>query len=535
LNSTQLTVVRSGLALPSPATGELVVSDDEVRGWVLRGGILRRIQRYAVSRLVTERLSTSGRPMLLWPLRLMARRCYIVDSDGLEREITIALLLRWTAQLIREVFGRKALLRQVEGEIAALAKPAPQSSIRTGIRLAAPVYVRSDMSFGVRAGGSVGHIAGVLHELARELGPPILLTTAAVPTVQSGVEVHVVGVPEAFWNFRELPSLALNGVFHDHAIRAINGRPVSLVYQRYSLNNYAGVRLARQLDVPLVIEYNGSEIWMNRHWGRALKYEALAESIELLNMNAADLVVVVSRAMRDELVGRGVAGNRILVNPNGVDPERYSPAVDGTALRRQYDLEGKTVIGFISTFQPWHGADVLARAFVILMRRQPALRESVRLLMIGAGSGVTAAREAIAAGGLDANVRFTGLVPQEDGPAHLAACDILASPHVPNPDGSPFFGSPTKLFEYMAMRRAIVASDLDQIGEVLRHGETAWMVPPGDADALAAGLARLIEDRPLRQRLGAAARRDAVAHHTWRAHVKQILEALDARVHAAVS
>src|SRR5207237_1755696 len=150
---------------------------------------------------------------------------------------------------------------------------------------------------------------------------------------------------EACWNFGELPSLALNEVFNDEAIRVIDGRRVSLVYQRYSLNSYAGVRLAKRLDVPLIVEYNGSEIWMNRHWGRRLKYEALASRIELLNMNAADLVVAVSRAMRDELIDRGIPADRILVNPNGVDPDRYSPAVDGAAVRRQYDLQGQTVVG----------------------------------------------------------------------------------------------------------------------------------------------------------------------------------------------
>ena len=533
---THITVVRSGLPLPVPAPGELVVSDDELRAWVLDGRIFSRIQRYQIARLITERLSTSGRPMLAWALRLLARRrSYIVDSEGRERDVTMALLVRWSWQLARELAGRDALLRRVEREIDALTVTSNRHPARRWDRSATPVYLRTDLSFAVRAGGSVGHIAGVINELGRELGPPILLTTAPVPTVRPDVEVHHVHVPERFWNFKELPAFVLNDVVDDDAARIVGSRHVGLVYQRYSLDNYAGLRLARRLGVPFVLEYNGSEIWMSRHWGRPLKYESLARRIELVNVNGADLVVVVSRAMRDELVARGVAADRILVNANAVDPDRYRPDIDGAAVRRRYGLEGKTVVGFISTFQPWHGAEALARAFVILMRDHPEHRERVRMLMVGTGSAEAATRQIISRAGLDAFVHFCGLVAQADGPQHLGACDILVSPHVPNPDGSPFFGSPTKLFEYMAMGRGIVASDLDQIGEVLRHGETAWLVPPDDPEALARGLARLVDDPPLRTALGDAARREALSHHTWRAHVRRTIDALESRLRARVA
>ena len=533
MTTTQLTVVRSGLPMPAPAVGELVVTDDEVRRWVRDGRLLTRIGRYRVSRLVTERLSTSGRPMLMWALRFMARQCFIVDCEGHDRRVTVGLLAHWSWALVRDVAARRGLLRRVERDVdIAAAQPRCESG---GNRTAPVLYLRTDLSFGVRAGGSVGHIAGVLNALADTAGPPILLTTAPVPTVRDGIETHIVTVPEAFWNFAELPALALNDVTMDEALRAVSGRAISFVYQRYSLHNYAGLQLARRLQVPLVLEYNGSEIWMSRHWGRRLRYEALADRIELLNVRGADLVVVVSRAMRSELVSRGIEPDRILVNSNGVDPDRYTPDVDGAGIKGQLGLGGRTVVGFISTFQPWHGADVLAHAFVRLIHHNPACRESVRLLMIGDGPGLPAVKRIIEDAGLGAIAHFTGLVEQEAAPEYLAACDILASPHVPNADGSPFFGSPTKLFEYMAMGKAIVASDLDQIGDVLRHGETAWMVPPADPDALGDGMKRLVADPALRSRLGDAARRDVLIHHTWRGHVTRTLDALDARrgAHAA--
>lgn len=94
------------------------------------------------------------------------------------------------------------------------------------------------------------------------------------------------------------------------------GRKPSFIYQRYSINNYSGLKLARFYGVPFVLEYNGSQIWINRHWYKYLKYEKLCERIELLNLKAADVVVVVSQAMEDELVARGINSEKILVNPN---------------------------------------------------------------------------------------------------------------------------------------------------------------------------------------------------------------------------
>jgi len=137
--------------------------------------------------------------------------------------------------------------------------------------------------------------------------------------------------------------------------------------------------------------------------------------------------------------------------------------------------------------------------------------------------------------GLDQRVKSMGRVPQVEGARLLGACDIFVSPHNSHMVDSKFFGSPTKLFEYMAMGKGIVASNLDQIGEVLRHGETAWLVAPGDAVALAAGIDRLVRDVALRDALGAAARRDALTHHTWRAHVRRTLDALDARVRTSAA
>jgi glycosyltransferase involved in cell wall biosynthesis len=390
------------------------------------------------------------------------------------------------------------------------------------------LFLRTDHWFNVKSGGSAGHLSGVIHGL-RTLG----YRTHVVSTDQ------LVGVEEngcfhlcepAYELGRNIPNLS-EILYNDRLLQFIEGHwaiwSPSFIYQRYSLGNYTGVLLKKKYKVPFICEYNGSFIWMSRHWGsRRLLHKKLINQIELLNLYGADLVVVVSQALKDELVARGTDIDKILVNPNGVDPDRYSPLVDGSAVRNRYHLDGKTVIGFIGTFGKWHGAEILAEAFGRFLQQFPVYQGQVKLFMIGDGVNVPLVKENLKKFDMEKSCILTGLIPQEKGPEYLAACDILVASHRPNPDGTPFFGSPTKLFEYMAMGKGIVASNLNQIGEVLKHDQTAIMVKPGDVESLMAGLKALIDDEERRMRLGQSARREVVAKYTWKMHTQKIIEKL---------
>ncbi len=518
----------SGTEVAPPGTR--AIRSSGLRDLIREFGPVRAFRSHDEVTVLTHRLELLPAPFLAKAVAwFLGRRATVRDERGSAEVVSFARVAAAAADLVRDALRRPFRLREVLRDVGAL-EASPARDVRTRpLPGGAPVYLRTDLHLGIRSGGSVGHVAGVLNNLGPLWEEPVFLTTDWVPTVAEGTKTHVVPPEPLFWDFREVPSILFNRTFFDNALSATRQLPVGFVYQRYSRNNYAGLKLARHRGVPFVLEYNGSEVWIARNWGRPLKYEALTERIELLNLRGADVVVVVSRPMRDELVARGIEPDKILVNPNGVDPERYSPDVDGTPMRQRYGLGGATVLGFIGTFGRWHGAEVLADAFGRLLDRRPEYRKSVRLLMIGDGLTMGEVKENLARWNAAQETVLTGLVPQEDGPSHLAACDVLVAPHVPNPDGTPFFGSPTKLFEYMAMGRGIVASDLDQIGEVLEHDRTGWLVAPGDAEALVAGLQVLVEDGERRTRLGAEARREALARHTWREHTGRILERLGER------
>jgi glycosyltransferase involved in cell wall biosynthesis len=329
------------------------------------------------------------------------------------------------------------------------------------------------------------------------------------------------------WPVSDWQLIEFNLDCRDQVLAGWRGPPPRFVYHRHALYSFAGLALARHWQVGLLLEYNGPEIWVADHWGRPLAERSLAEAIERVCLRQADVVAVVSEVLKHDLVASGIDARRIAIVPNAVDTALYRPDISSADLRARFGLGDRLVIGFIGTFGRWHGVELLVEAFARLLAADPLRRDRLALLLVGDGAQMGAVRSEVARHGLDDLVVTTGLVPQDEGPAHLACFDIAVAPTVPNPDGSTFFGSPTKLFEYLAMGRPIVASAIGQVTEFVTDGETGLLVPAGDADALAEALARLAADPALRARLGAAARVEAVQRHGHEARVGKLLQAFE--------
>ncbi len=226
----------------------------------------------------------------------------------------------------------------------------------------------------------------------------------------------------------------------------------------------------------------------------------------------ADGYVTITAALAQDMAARLGARLRVAVVPDGARLTR--PLLTDA----DFDPPLTQVVAYSGHLYAWKGVDVLLRAIALVPDAQG--------LIIGGHaeeSDLGRVKALAAQLGIAQRVTFTGLVRPAEVAARLRSAWVLA---LPNPASAiaTRFTSPLKLFEYMAAGRAIVASDLPSIREVLHDGQNALLVFPGDAGALAAGLRRLLDDRALSSRLARAAFA-AMPEYSWSRRAER-LEAL---------
>lgn len=466
--------------------------------------------------------------MLLFGRMAGARRVAIGDMEGraVERSAAGIVLVELPLLALELAAGYGLVVPLAWAATAVLRVGARAGRRKREVPAEGPLdilYLRATPAAGSAVGGSTSHIAGMANAAAA-LGHRVrFVANDRMPGVDHArMPVDVVRPSTRFGTVRAVFEVWNSLLFAWGALGRARRRPPDLVYQRYNRFNWAGVLVSTALGRPLCLEFNGSEVWVAGNWDPVGQRRLLA-AVERLNLAAADRVAVVSEVLARDLDRVGVERGRIVVNPNGADPERFRPGAGGERVRRELGLEGRVVAGFVGTFGPWHGVEVLAEAIARVPREW-----GVAFLLVGDGDLRPRVERRVAEAGAADCAVFAGRVAHDDVPAYLDACDMLLSPHVEMPDGSDFFGSPTKLFEYMAAGKAVAASRLGQIGDVVEDGRTGLLVEPGSVDDLVGAIERLATDPALRERLGRAAREAVVARYTWRRNAERVVEAFRA-------
>jgi len=208
----------------------------------------------------------------------------------------------------------------------------------------------------------------------------------------------------------------------------------------------------------------------------------------------ADRVTAVAEPVRSFLEDTvGLPSSKLITIQNGVEVDRYEAAIPHD--RKKWDLKNsEVIIGCVARLSPEKGHTVLLRAFQKVINRH----SQARLVIIGEGEERERLQHLVADLSIGSFVRFLGL--RADVPEVLATCDLFTLPSIQE-------GLPIVILEALAAGKAVVASEVGAIPDVIRHGATGMLVPPGNVDALADALCLLIEDEEARQLLGQSGRK----------------------------
>jgi glycosyltransferase involved in cell wall biosynthesis len=377
-------------------------------------------------------------------------------------------------------------------------------------------YIKTDFWHDLQAGGSVTHTREFINA-ALKLGYKVQVFSAdRLAHYHLGTTVDVIKPAKSLYDFPIwISQMEYNVRFSLRVWWQLKGEQVMGVYQRSSVNNVSGVILSRLLLAPFVLEFNTSSTWSAKNWGHA-KGTTLEGLCEALNLAGANWIACVSEVLKAQIKSLTAHGHKVVVNPNGVDPVRFGPEVTEHSVRGMFPPSGR-LVGFIGVFGQWHGVLTLMSCVKFVVKDEP----DAHFVIVGDGKLRAKMMEILLKDGTEKCVTFVGLVDHDLAPLYLSACDVLVSPHEDMENGSKFFGSPTKIFEYMAAGKGIVASNVGQLAEILEDEHDALLVAQKDERQLAIAIVRLLRDEQLRKRMGAAARQKVLNSYTWEANVRR--------------
>ena len=381
----------------------------------------------------------------------------------------------------------------------------------------AGVPVRGDKGAAVHVRAMVDALVGEGHDVvvvaAREgdggnpLAAPVVEVRLPPPLLGIARDAKADGGPAGI----EAARLLLNQAIEMELVRLHAERPLDAIYERCSLWSYAGVATGRRLGIPVLMEVN-ARLTDEQARYRSLALTGWADAIDRYVLAHATALLAVSAPLAADLIAAGTPADHVRVVPNGVDPARFHPRLDGGVARAAWGIAaGEIVVGFVGSIKPWHGLDRLVAALARL--------DDARLRLVVVGDGPERAACEAAALALPGRAIFTGAVPHAAVPAAVAGFDIAVVPGAP---GAGSYFSPLKAFEYAAAGRAIVAAAGGQV-EALFPPHAIALYPADAIGALAERIGWLAGDPAARARLGAAAAETVLAGFTWHRNAERVV------------
>jgi len=306
------------------------------------------------------------------------------------------------------------------------------------------------------------------------------------------------------------------GIFsRGNALHKVRAFSPSIIYERRSTPKL-GAFIASRLGLPYYLEVNGlvkreiSQIAHAGHFWQKFRRRRI--------FSRCARIFVPSAGLADALVvAEGINRTVFSVVPNGIDLTLFQPA-DRTSARRSLGLPQNLLVAtFVGKLAPWQGLETILAA-AALLRDQPALR----FFIVGDGPLLSSLQESVRTQRLSDKVVFMGSIPHESVPTILAASDVCLAPFT-RARNEEIEISPLKIFEYMAMARPIVASDVPGVRALIH--DCGIMIPPDSPSALAAAIGELLRNRDAAE-LVARRAPEFLIDCSWEARARDILETI---------
>lgn len=289
----------------------------------------------------------------------------------------------------------------------------------------------------------------------------------------------------------------------------------------------ADLHLTREWLIAVWLDRLGLPYILEEHRSHHERPAVRRQIARMARRPAMRRLAVVTHGLARAYASAGVPSRKIAVVPDAVDVDAFARPVDPARARAAHGLPAHgPIVGYVGRFQTMNAEKGILDALdAVAASRDPSVRGAAYAFVGGpmelAPHYLAAARRR----GLDERLLvFRDRVPHEEVPALLRAFDVCLMPF-PDTHHYRHDMSPLKMFEYMAAGRAIVATDLPSVREVLAHDETALLVPPGSPGALGRAIQRLLADADLRARLGASAQA-AAGRYSWRARGRALIDGL---------
>jgi len=310
-------------------------------------------------------------------------------------------------------------------------------------------------------------------------------------------------------------------------LKVAHGYNFDILYTRNISFGLLGLLVKKLTKSKLVFELNGL-VSEHRKFEKKLYSKigilrnlqiAIWDYIEILTAKKSDAVIAVTQRIKEILIKRGVDENKIIVIPNGADVNLFRPISDVIAvnkLRNKYSINENTcVVIFVGNLAYWQGVEYLIQSAPLVLKAVP----DTMFFIVGEGELknelISLAKKV---GVLDKCI-FTGNIPYEKVPLYMNMADVCVVPK----KVLGFGYSPLKLYEYMACGKPVIATDTAGF-EIVRQYNTGILVNPENPEEFSNAIIKLLQNKKLREQMGANGRELVVREYSWESTAKKTIK-----------